>query len=64
MSDIPSAFDIAERAGIDLSLTEDNLRLSFEQRALQHLAALDLALEIVRAGRELRERSARASAAT
>ena len=45
-------------------LTEDNLRLSFEQRALQHQAALDLALEIERAGRKLRERSANASAAT
>ena len=64
MSDIPSAFDIAERAGIGLSLTEDNLRLSFEQRALQHQGALDLALEIERAGRKLRERSANASAAT
>jgi hypothetical protein len=64
MPDLPSAVDIAERAGIDLSLTEDNLRLSFEQRALQHQAALNLALEIERAGRELRERSASASAAT
>jgi len=64
MPHLPSAVDIAERAGIDLGLTEDNLRLSFEQRALQHQAALDLALEIERAGRKLRERSANASAAT
>ncbi len=58
MPDIPSAIDEAIRAGIDLALTEDNLRLSFEQRALQHQAALDLALEIERAGLRLRRRSA------
>lgn len=63
MPDLPSTIDEAIRAGIDLALTNDNLRLSFEQRALQHQAALDLALEIERAGQRLRERSASASAA-
>ena len=48
---------IAERAGIDLGLLEDNLRLNYDQRAMQHQSALDLALEIERAGRRLRERS-------
>lgn len=63
MSEHPSAIDLAARAGIDWPLTQDNLRLSFEQRALQHQAALDLALEIERAGQILRERSASAAAA-
>lgn len=45
-----STLENAVRAGIDLGLTNDNLRLSYDQRALQHQAALDLALEIERAG--------------
>jgi hypothetical protein len=52
------ALEVAERAGIDLGLLEDNLRLTYAQRAIQHQAALDFALEIERAGQELRERSA------
>ena len=52
----------AERAGFDLSLVNENLRMSHEQRSLQHQAALDLALEMERAGRALREQSQRASA--
>ncbi len=64
MSDHPNAAEIAVRAGIDLALTEDNLRLSFEQRALHHQAALDLALEIERAGQRLRERSTSSPAAS
>ena len=64
MPESSSAAEIAKRAGIDLALTEDNLRLSFEQRALQHQAALDLALEIERAGQRLRERSASTPATT
>ena len=63
MPDFPSAIDIAAQAGIDLALTDDNLRLSYEQRARQHQAALNLALTIERAGQQLRERSAGASAA-
>ncbi len=46
MPDFPCAIDIAGHAGIDLALTDDNLRLSYEQRALQHQAALDLALTL------------------
>lgn len=56
-----SAAEAAERAGIDLGLVDDNLRLSLEQRVLQHQAALDFALEVERAGQWLRERSARAT---
>ena len=47
----------AERAGIDLSLIDVNLTYSYEQRAIQHQEALNLALELERAGRELRERN-------
>ena len=58
-----SASEIAARAGIDLGLIEDNLRLSCEQRVLQHQDALNLALELERAGRKLRERPATPAAA-
>jgi len=58
MTEASSAIEAAERVGIDLGLIDDNLRLSHEQRALQHQAALDLALEVERAGRKLRERPA------
>ena len=59
-----SAIEVAARAGIDLGLVDDNLRLTPEQRVLQHQAALDFALEVERAGQRLRERSAKTSAAT
>jgi hypothetical protein len=61
MTDKPttlSARTEALRAGIDLGLLEDNLRLSHQQRALQHQDALNLALALERAGRNLHERSA------
>ena len=45
----------AERAGFDSSLIEESLALSHEQRAIQHQRALDLALEMERAGRILRD---------
>jgi len=59
-----SAIEVAARAGIDLGLVDDNLRLTPEQRVLQHQAALDFALEVERAGQRLRERSAKTPAAT
>lgn len=40
----------AERAGIDLSLIEVSLSYSYDKRAHQHQAALELALELERAG--------------
>ncbi len=47
----------AERAGFDLSLVDEALRSSCEQRALQHQAALDLAIQLEKAGQELRDRT-------
>lgn len=52
------AIEQARRAGFDIGLLEDNLRLSHEQRARQHQDALNLALALERAGRELHERPA------
>ncbi len=49
--------DEAERAGFDMSLIEESLRCSYEQRAIEHQRALDLALEMERVGQRLRERS-------
>jgi hypothetical protein len=48
---------IAELAGFDLSLIEESLRSSPEQRALQHQQALTLLLQLEIAGKELRERA-------
>lgn len=62
MKEANTVLEAAERAGVDLGLLDDNLRLSHEQRALQHQAALDFALEVERAGRRLRERPASAAA--
>ncbi|HEY6453661.1 MAG TPA: hypothetical protein VIY90_00110 [Steroidobacteraceae bacterium] len=45
----------AERAGFDLSLVEESLGYSYEQRALYHQAALNLALEMEDAGRRMRD---------
>lgn len=45
----------AERAGIDLSLIEASLSYSYDKRAHQHQAALELVLELERAGRQLRD---------
>ncbi|MFO1466608.1 MAG: hypothetical protein U1F35_09240 [Steroidobacteraceae bacterium] len=53
----------AKETGIDLSLVEASLRLSPEQRLVQHQAALDLVLAAEQAGRELRERTQRPAAA-
>jgi hypothetical protein len=44
----------AVRAGIDLSLIEVSLSYSYDKRANQHQAALELALELERVGRQLR----------
>jgi hypothetical protein len=50
-----TAAEEAARAGFDLSLIELSLSYSYDQRALQHQAALELALELERIGRELRD---------
>jgi hypothetical protein len=49
-----TAAEEAARAGIDLSLIELSLSDSYDKRAEQHQAALELALELERIGRELR----------
>jgi len=41
-----NAIEVAEHAGIDLSLAEESLRLTPEQRALQHQSALEMALQL------------------
>jgi hypothetical protein len=51
-----SAIEEAERAGVDLSLIDDSLSRSYEERAIQHQKALNLMLEMERAGNKLRER--------
>lgn len=49
-----SAVEEAERAGIDFSLIEVSLGYSYDKRAYQHQVALELALELERAGQRLR----------
>lgn len=49
-----TATEEAARVGIDLSLIEVSLSYSYDKRAQQHQAALELALELERIGRELR----------
>jgi hypothetical protein len=53
----------AREAGFDLSLVDESLRLTPEQRLLQHQAALELMLAMERAGMELRERTTQLAAA-
>ena len=48
------ALEEAASAGIDLSLIEVSLGYSYDKRAHQHQAALELALELERVGRQLR----------
>jgi hypothetical protein len=55
-----NAIQQAERAGVE-SLVDENLRPTPEQRALQHQAALNLALDIERVGQLLREGELNAS---
>jgi hypothetical protein len=55
MSTSLSATQIAEAAGFDMSLIRESLGYSYEQRAIQHQAALDLMLEMERAGQKLRD---------
>ena len=55
MPETRTATEIAEAAGIDMSLIRENLALSYEQRVIQHQAALELMLEMERAGQKLRD---------
>jgi hypothetical protein len=56
MSRYLNAIEAAECTGVDLSLIDESLGYSYEQRAVHHQEALNLALELEKAGRELRER--------
>jgi conjugal transfer/entry exclusion protein len=56
MDKLPTAIDEAERAGFDLSVMDESLSHTYEERAVHHQRALDLALEMERAGQQLRER--------
>jgi hypothetical protein len=63
MSHPSNAIEEAARAGVDLSLIDESLSYSYEERAVHHQRALNLALELERVGRELRERSQQPAAA-
>lgn len=52
------AIEEAERAGFDLSLVDYNLSLSYEERVLQHAAALKFALDLAAAGAAFYAKSA------
>lgn len=56
MIDPADAVAEAERVGFDISLIEESLSYSYEQRAVHHQEALNLAQEMEEAGRKLRER--------
>jgi hypothetical protein len=58
-----TAIEEAERVGFDLSLVDESLRCTYEQRALQHEAAFTLAFELERAGRQLHDQSHSVTAA-
>lgn len=57
-----TAVEEAQLAGFDLSLVDESLRCSYEERARQHQAALNFALELEAIGQQLRERSQSAPA--
>jgi hypothetical protein len=63
MSTTSPAIEDAEKAGFDLSLMDASLSYSYEKRAIQHQEALNLALELERVGRQLRDRSQSSSTA-
>lgn len=64
MPTFATATEIAEAAGFDISLIRESLALSYEERVLQHQAALDLMLEMERAGQKLRDAASSSDPAT
>ncbi len=56
MSTTSTAIEDAEKAGFDLSLMDASLAYSYEKRAIQHQEPLNLALELERVGRQLRDK--------
>jgi hypothetical protein len=63
MSTPSTAIEDAEKAGFDLSLMDASLSYSYEKRAIQHQEALNLALELERVGRQIRDESQSSSTA-
>ena len=63
MSEQHPDIEAAIQAGIDISLIDASLRLTYEERALQHQSALQLMLEFERAGKA-RQDAARPEAAS
>ena len=51
-----SAREAAEAYGLDLSLTEENLRLSYDERLLQHQRALENLEALAQAGENVRSK--------
>ncbi len=64
MGNASKAIEEAERAGFDSSLIDANLSNSYEKRVLLHDAALALALEMEKIGRQLRDGTHSASPAS
>lgn len=52
-----TAVEEAKNAGFDISLIEEAMRCTYEERALQHQQALNLALALEAAGQQLRDRT-------
>jgi hypothetical protein len=52
-----SPIQLAEEAGFDLSLVRESLRLTYDERAQRHEAALPLAMELQRIGQNQRAQS-------
>lgn len=42
--------------GVDRTLLRENLKLTFEERALKHQSALQMVLELRRAGQAMRQK--------
>ncbi|MFA6960597.1 MAG: hypothetical protein WC205_07605 [Opitutaceae bacterium] len=64
MKDVAHAIEDAERAGFDLALIDESLRLTHEERARQHDQALALVLEFDRIRSERNAKLESSSAAT
>lgn len=64
MLDLSHAIEDAERAGFDLTLVDESLRLTHEERARQHDQALALVLEFDRIRDEQNAKLESSAAAT
>ena len=64
MTSTEQAIEEAERAGFDLSLVDVSLRLSYEERVLQHAAALEFSFQLAEAGASYYAQSASVAPST